>query len=70
VLEIEQAVEGLPEQDFQAFAAWFDEARAQRVDAAFEQAILEGRFDAMATRALRDHEAGRTTPLDAFLRRA
>lgn len=70
VLEIEQAVDHLPDEDFQAFAAWFDEARAQRVDAAFEKAILEGQFDSLAARALEDMQAGRTTPLDAFLRRA
>ena len=70
VLEIEQAVEHLPEADFQTFAHWFDETRAQRVDAAFEKAILAGQFDAMAAQALRDMDAGRTTPLDEFLRRA
>ncbi len=70
VLEIEQAVEHLPEADFQSFAHWFDETRAQRVDTAFEKAILAGQFDAMAAQALRDMDAGRSTPLDEFLRRA
>lgn len=70
VLEIEQAVEHLPEKDFQSFAQWFDEARARRVDAAFEKAVLAGKFDEMAARALRDMDAGQTTPLDEVLRRA
>ena len=69
-LEIEQAVEHLPEADFQSFAHWFDETRAQRVDTAFEKAILAGQFDAMAAQALRDMDTGRSTPLDEFLRRA
>ena len=70
VLELEQAVGRLPDEDFQAFAAWFDDVRAQRVDAAFEKSILAGEFDAMAARALESMQAGQTTPLDAFLRRA
>ncbi|OYW71689.1 MAG: hypothetical protein B7Z37_27075 [Verrucomicrobia bacterium 12-59-8] len=70
VLEIELAVERLPAKDFESFAAWFDETRAQRVDASFEKAILEGNFDAMASRALRDFETGRTSPLDEFIRRS
>lgn len=70
VLEIEDAVAKLPEPDFQTFAAWFDEARARRVDGAFESAISAGQFDEMAARALRDHQAGKTIALDEFLRRA
>ncbi len=70
VFEIEQAVDHLPEDDFQTFAKWFDDARAQRVDASFEKAILAGHFDALAARALKDMEAGRTTQLDALLSRA
>jgi hypothetical protein len=70
VTEIEQAVGHLPDDDFQTFANWFDEIRAQRVDAAFEKAILAGKFDSIADQALKDHEAGRSTSLDAFLRRA
>ena len=43
VLEIEQAVDQLPEDDFQAFAAWFDEVRAQRADGYFERGPPGGR---------------------------
>jgi hypothetical protein len=70
VLEIEDAVAKLPEPEFQTFAAWFDQTRANRVDDAFESAILGGQFDEMAARALRDHQAGKTIALDEFLRRA
>ncbi len=70
VVEIEKAVEGLPDADFETFAAWFDQNRAQRVDAAFEKAILAGDFDALAAQALEDHQANRTVPLDEFIRRA
>ena len=70
VLEIEKAIEHLPQQDFEALADWISETRARRVDASFEQAILSGKFDEMAAQAMRDMEAGRCTPLDEFIPRA
>lgn len=70
VLEIEQAIESLPPADYAELIAWLDERRAADVDNKFEQAILAGKFDAMAERALSDVKAGKSTPLDEFLRRA
>jgi hypothetical protein len=69
VTEIEQAVSHLPDDEFQTFATWFDDIRSQRVDAAFAKAILAGKFDSMARQAVKDHEEGRSTSLDEFLRR-
>jgi len=68
VLEIERAIETLPAADYAALLAWIDERRATEVDAKFEQAILAGKFDAMAEQASREVEAGETMPLDEFLR--
>jgi hypothetical protein len=70
VLEIERAIETLPPADFRSLAEWFDELREQRVDAALEKAVLDGKFDAMAEQALRDAKAGKCIPLDEFLDRA
>ena len=70
VLEIESAIASLPPSDYGKLLAWLDERRAAEADAKFEAAILEGKFDAMAERAVRDAEAGKCTPLDEFLRRA
>jgi hypothetical protein len=70
VPEIERAIEALPKQEFERLAAWFAEKREQVVDAAFDQAIRGGEFDAMADRALSDHAAGKSRPLDEFLDRA
>lgn len=70
VAEIERAIEALPKEDFEQLAAWFAEKREQTVDDAFEQAIRAGNFDAMAERALRDHAAGKSRPLDEFLESA
>ena len=70
VTEIERAIEGLPKEEFEKLAAWFLEKREQSVDAAFEEAIRAGAFDAMAERALSDHAAGKSRPLDEFLDRS
>jgi hypothetical protein len=70
VLEIERAIESLAPADYADLLAWLDARRAREVDAKFEQAILAGKFDAAADRALRDTKADKCTPLDEFLRRA
>ena len=67
--EIEAAIEHLPRQDFEHLAAWFDEARARRVDAELERAVRAGKFAALAARALPDADAGRSSPRAEFLRR-
>ncbi|MFL6569581.1 MAG: hypothetical protein ACJ8LI_10465 [Chthoniobacterales bacterium] len=70
VAEIERAIEALPQAEFEKLAAWVADKREQAVDAAFEKAITAGEFDAMADRALSDHAAGKTRPLDEFLDRS
>ena len=70
VVEIERAIEALPKEEFEKLAAWFAEKRERAVDSAFEEAIRARKFDAMAERALRDHAAGKSRPLDEFLDRA
>ena len=70
VTEIERAIEALPADDFERLAAWIAEKREQAVDAAFEEAIRAGKFDAMAERALRDAEAGNCRPTDEILDRS
>ena len=70
VTEIERAIEALPKEQFEKLAAWFAEKCEQTVDAAFEEAIRAGAFDAMAERALRDDAAGKSRSLDEFLDRS
>lgn len=70
VTEIERAIEALPKEQFEKLARWFAEKREQAVDAAFEEAIGAGAFDAMAERALRDDAAGKSRPLNEFLDRS
>ena len=68
VAEIEQAIESLPTSEYVELLAWLDKRRAAQVDARFEDAILSGKFDALAQCAEHAVEAGQTLPLDAFLR--
>ena len=70
IAEIERAIEALPKDEFEKLALWFAEKREKAVDAAFEEAIRAGEFDAMAERALSEHAAGKSRPLDEFLDRA
>ena len=66
--EIEHAIETLPSDEYAKLLAWIDERRAAEVDAAFEAAVLAGKFDGLAERASRDIAAGETVPLEDFLR--
>lgn len=70
VAEIEKAIDALAPGEFAALAEWFSGRQAARADAAFEQAIASGRFDAMADQALRDAAEGKARPLDEFIRRS
>jgi hypothetical protein len=65
--EIERAIEALPKDQFEALSDWFAQRREAAADAEFERAIDEGAFDAMAERAVRDHAAGKSRPLDELV---
>lgn len=67
VLEIEQAIDHLPPQDFRILAAWMQERIDADADRVFEQSVLAGKFDHLAAQALKEITAGQTTPLDEFL---
>lgn len=67
VKELIQEVQKLPEEELRLLAQAVGEATAAAADAGFEKDILAGKFDAMAEEALRDHAAGKTVGLDAFL---
>ena len=68
VVEIEHAIEALPASEYAKLLAWLDERRASQIDAQFEEAVLSGKFDTLARRAERAIDAGRTLPLEDFLR--
>jgi hypothetical protein len=61
--EIENAIRGLPSEQLAELRAWFAEFDAAAWDRQFENDVAEGRLDALADEALREHREGRTTEL-------
>jgi hypothetical protein len=60
---LEGQVKQLTAEELAAFRAWFIEFDAEAWDRQFESDVRNGKLDELAARALRDHEAGRTTEL-------
>ena len=63
VAELEDAVRKLSSEELVAFRQWFEEFDAQAWDRQMEADAQAGKLDALAEEALKDYQAGRTTPL-------
>ncbi|MGH6803590.1 MAG: hypothetical protein ACREC3_09515 [Methyloceanibacter sp.] len=63
VEKIEQEVQTLSEAELAQFRAWFLEHDWAAWDRQLERDVQGGRLDDLAEKALRDHAAGKTTPL-------
>jgi hypothetical protein len=63
VAEITGAVKRLPKKDLARFRKWFVGYDAAAWDRQLEADVTAGRLDALASEALREHKAGRTTSL-------
>ena len=63
VEQIEQEVQMLSEAELAQFRAWFLEFDWVAWDRQLERDVQAGRLDDLAKQALRDHAAGKTTPL-------
>ena len=61
--KIEQEIEALSPDELAQFRAWFLEYDWAAWDRQIERDAKAGRLDDPAARALRDHAAGKTTPL-------
>ncbi|MCI0549099.1 MAG: hypothetical protein L0027_17685 [Candidatus Rokubacteria bacterium] len=61
--KIEQEVQALSPEEFAQFRAWFLEYDWTAWDRQIERDAQAGRLDDLAAKALRDHAAGKTTPL-------
>jgi len=59
----ESEIQQMSAEELAAFRAWFAEFDAKEWDRQIERDAQAGRLDALADRALRDHEAGRSTKL-------
>jgi hypothetical protein len=60
---ITREIEQLPPEELTAFREWFLQFDALAWDRQFEFDVKAGKLDQAADRALRDHEAGRSTKL-------
>jgi hypothetical protein len=63
IQKIEQQIQALSPTELAEFRAWFVEYDWVAWDRQLERDVQAGRLDALAERALRDHAAGKTTPL-------
>ena len=61
--KIEQDIQSLSPQELAQFRAWFLEYDWASWDRQIERDAEAGRLDDLAAKALRDHKAGKTTPL-------
>lgn len=61
--KIEQDVQALSPEELAQFRAWFLEYDWAVWDRQIERDAEAGRLDDLAARALRDHAAGKTTPI-------
>ncbi len=63
VAEIQEAVRGLPEEQFDAFSSWFEQYEEQRWDRQIERDQKSGALRSLMEKARADFEAGKCTPL-------
>jgi hypothetical protein len=61
--KIEQEVQALSPEELAQFPAWFLEYDWAAWDRQIERDSQAGRLDDLASKALRDHAAGKSTPL-------
>ncbi len=61
--ELENAVTSLSPEDLARFRAWFAEYDGAGWDRQLEQDVADGKLDALADQAIREHQAGKTSPL-------
>jgi hypothetical protein len=63
VQEIEQQISHLTPEELAVFRKWFADFDAEIWDRQLESDVQEGKLDALARRALRDHAEGKSTKL-------
>ena len=63
VESIEQQIKALSAEEIAQFRAWFLEFDWALWDQQLERDVATGKLDVLAEKALRDHAAGKTTPV-------
>lgn len=61
--QIEQQIERLSPEELAKLREWFVQFDAEAWDRELESDSISGRLDSLAEQALRDHAAGKSTPL-------
>ena len=61
--ELEKSVSHLPPDELARFREWFLDFDAAQFDRRIETDANDGHLDSLADAALRDHAAGKSTPL-------
>ncbi len=61
VERIEAEIQRMSPEEIASFRAWFAEFDAASWDQQFEEDVKAGKLDALASQALRDHQAGNST---------
>jgi len=63
VESLEEQIKALSVEELAQFRAWFLEFDWALWDEQLERDVASGKLDALAEKALRDHAAGKSTPL-------
>jgi hypothetical protein len=63
VKDLERQIKGLSADELATFRQWFAVFDAEAWDRDFEADVTAGMLEGLAAQALRDHAAGRPTPL-------
>ncbi len=63
VKDLGTQIQQLSPEELKAFREWFTKFDADNWDQEFAGDVKAGKIDAMANRALRDHQGGRSTKL-------
>ena len=63
VEDLERAIESLSPEELAQFRAWFAEFDWQAWDRQLDRDVKNGKLDALADEALREHGSGRSNPL-------
>ena len=63
VASVESQVKDLSPEELAVFREWFAQFDTEAWDRKFEADVKAGKLDRLAERALRDHDAGRSTDL-------
>ena len=61
--ELEEKISHLPPDELARFREWFLNFDAEQFDKRIETDANDGRLDSLADAALREHAAGKSTPL-------